>query len=204
MIIPVTIKSGSRIINVAFNDLLHAITYSLVISALDEGVGKVVNTLKQAGMYNNTLIVFSTDNGGQQLRGSSNYPLRGNKDTMYEAGKDIFRSCPLYFSYAWREIVRNYLAGIRGVGLVSGPLLQREGAVNKELMHMTDWMPTLLHLAGGNASHLDVDGIDQWNSLSTGAPSLREVGLTRSTCYYILWILWYLQGISHARRYFTT
>jgi len=38
-------------------------------------------------MMKKTVIVFSTDNGGQALRGgASNYPLRGNKGTYYEAG----------------------------------------------------------------------------------------------------------------------
>ena len=57
------------------------------VSAVDEGVGRVVNALKKAGIYDNTVIVFTTDNGGQASSGSSNYPLKGNKNTFYEAGE---------------------------------------------------------------------------------------------------------------------
>ena len=57
-----------------------------IFTAVDEGVGVVVKSLKDAGIYNNTIIIFTTDNGGQASSGSSNYPLRGNKNTLYEAG----------------------------------------------------------------------------------------------------------------------
>lgn len=46
----------------------------------------MVQALKKAGIYENSLIIFSTDNGGQAGAGSSNFPLRGNKNTLYEAG----------------------------------------------------------------------------------------------------------------------
>lgn len=65
--------------------------FGVTLSALDEGVGKVVEALKEAGIYDNTLIVFSTDNGGQASKGASNYPLRGNKDTLFEAGMYAYK-----------------------------------------------------------------------------------------------------------------
>lgn len=65
--------------------------------------------------------------------------------------------------------------GIRGVGFVSSPLLARSGAVNEELVHITDWLPTFLHLAGSDASHLSLDGVNQWESISTGTTRSREV-----------------------------
>jgi arylsulfatase A-like enzyme len=42
-------------------------------------------------------------------------------------------------------------------------------------MHVTDWLPTLLSAAGGNLSELvnNVDGVDQWNSISTNQTSPR-------------------------------
>ena len=60
------------------------------------------------------------------------------------------------------------------MGFVSGPRLARSG-VNEELVHITDWMPTLLYLAGGNSSELDIDGVNQWESISIGSSSPREV-----------------------------
>ena len=59
---------------------------------MDEAIGEIVNKLESTGMMNNTVIVYSSDNGGQALvGGASNYPLRGNKGTYYEAGEDNYR-----------------------------------------------------------------------------------------------------------------
>ena len=56
--------------------------------------------------------------------------------------------------------------GIRGVGFVSGPLLPNKGEVNKELMHVSDWFPTFIHLAGGSTDDLDLDGHDVWDTIA--------------------------------------
>ena len=50
-----------------------------MIAAMDEAVGKVVDALKRSGDFNNTLIIFTTDNGGSVSHASSNLPLRGTK-----------------------------------------------------------------------------------------------------------------------------
>lgn len=57
-----------------------------LIEQMDEGVGRVVEALKQTGAYENTLIVFTSDNGGQLSAGASNGNLRGGKEDMYEGG----------------------------------------------------------------------------------------------------------------------
>ena len=54
-----------------------------VLQALDAGVRRVVEALKTAGLYDNSILVFSTDNGGVAA-GASNYPLRGTKEMLYE------------------------------------------------------------------------------------------------------------------------
>ena len=48
-------------------------------TAMDSAIGQVVAALKESGLYNDTLIVFTGDNGGQIFSGGNNYPLRGNK-----------------------------------------------------------------------------------------------------------------------------
>ena len=57
-----------------------------LIEHMDDGVGKVLAALKQAGLSNNTLVIFTSDNGGQLAVGANNGPLRAGKQDMYEGG----------------------------------------------------------------------------------------------------------------------
>ena len=117
--------------------------------ALDTGVGAIVDALKAAGLYNNSIIVFSTDNGG--VSGStSNHPLRGAKETLYEGG-------------------------VRGVAWVHSPHLTQTGMENTAMMYVTDWLATLLAVAGLKALQpQDTDSINMWPSISWGRESPRE------------------------------
>tara|TARA_R100001132_G_scaffold27523_1_gene34791 strand:+ start:6913 stop:8343 length:1431 start_codon:yes stop_codon:yes gene_type:complete len=60
-----------------------------LIEHLDAGIGKVIQTLDETGLSNNTLIVFSSDNGGQLSVGANNGPLRAGKQSMYEGGLKV-------------------------------------------------------------------------------------------------------------------
>ncbi|MGH9632380.1 MAG: sulfatase-like hydrolase/transferase [Bryobacteraceae bacterium] len=57
-----------------------------LIEHMDEGVGRIVRILKENGQYENTLIVFTSDNGGQLSVGGTAGSLRGGKQDMYEGG----------------------------------------------------------------------------------------------------------------------
>lgn len=57
-----------------------------LIEHLDAGVGRVVEALKTNGQYDNTLIIFTSDNGGQLSVGANCGNLRGGKQNMYEGG----------------------------------------------------------------------------------------------------------------------
>ena len=57
-----------------------------LIEHLDQGIGDVIASLKKNGQYKNTLIIFSSDNGGQVNVGGTNGPHRGGKQDMYEGG----------------------------------------------------------------------------------------------------------------------
>ncbi len=57
-----------------------------LIEHMDHGIGQVMKTLKETNLADNTLVVFSSDNGGQTGVGADNGPLRAGKGTMYEGG----------------------------------------------------------------------------------------------------------------------
>lgn len=61
-------------------------TYAAMVSAIDDGVGKLLDKLKETGQDKNTLLFFLSDNGGPLDNGSSNHPLSGKKGNLYEGG----------------------------------------------------------------------------------------------------------------------
>lgn len=56
------------------------------IEHLDDGIGQVINALKASGQYENTIIIFTSDNGGLLRDEADNGPLRDGKQSMYEGG----------------------------------------------------------------------------------------------------------------------
>lgn len=56
------------------------------IEHLDNGIGQVIRTLKETGQYDNTIIAFTSDNGGLLRDGANNGPLRDGKQSVYEGG----------------------------------------------------------------------------------------------------------------------
>ncbi|MES2792952.1 MAG: arylsulfatase [Planctomycetota bacterium] len=122
-------------------------TYAGMVTAMDEAIGKIVTTLEEAKLLDNTLIVFSSDNGGPAPGViTSNGKLRAGKGTLYEGG---VRVCAFA---TW--------AGHIKPSVVETP------------MHMTDWYPTLLQLAGAKLEQpLATDGRDIWPALTGGTSS---------------------------------
>jgi arylsulfatase A-like enzyme len=61
-------------------------TYAAMISAVDDGVGRVLAELRKDGLADRTLVVYLSDNGGPFENGSNNHPLRGGKGSPWEGG----------------------------------------------------------------------------------------------------------------------
>ena len=126
--------------------------YCGMISAMDDGVGNVTSALKKYGLYDNALLIVTSDNGALVDAGGcgSNWPLRGGKKSFFAGG-------------------------IQGVALVHSPSLlpaTAAGTVFSGLSHAADFYPTLAALAGVDAASLvdsgpfPVDGEDLWPFLS--------------------------------------
>ena len=126
-----------------------------MLSAADEAVGQVVAALETAGLRENTLIVFSSDNGGPKP--GTNTPLRNFKGSIYEGG-------------------------VRAAGFVNWPGHIPSGVTINQPMHTVDWYPTLVKLAGGSLEQKTLlDGEDVWPMLTAGKPSPHEAILCVQT-----------------------
>jgi len=143
-------------------------TYAAMITSVDEQVGRIVAALDKQGLRENTLVIFSSDNGGprsavvasgahspeeraesgvkQESLPASNGDLRGGKGSLYEGGVRV----PTIFNWPAKLKPR----------VVTEPL------------HMVDIMPTVLALAGGKAGpEKPLDGKDIWATVAEGQPS---------------------------------
>ncbi len=60
--------------------------FAAKVAALDDGIGRVLRTLKEQRLEENTLVIFMTDHGGDPNFGGSNHPLRAGKATLFEGG----------------------------------------------------------------------------------------------------------------------
>ncbi len=61
-------------------------TYAAMVSAMDDGIGRVLDALDRRGLADDTIVVFLSDNGGATNNASRNTPLRGFKSSEFEGG----------------------------------------------------------------------------------------------------------------------
>lgn len=73
--------------------------YAAMVSAVDDGVGRVLDTLDDEGIADDTLVVFLSDNGGTGFA-SRNTPLRGRKRTLFEGGLRV------PFAMRWPAVIK--------------------------------------------------------------------------------------------------
>ncbi|WP_456634124.1 arylsulfatase B [Bradyrhizobium sp. USDA 10063] len=137
-------------------------TYAAMVTAMDDQIGRVVQALEKRGMRENTIIIFHSDNGGNQsaaLAGETevkgrlpadNGPYRGGKGSLYEGGTRV-------------------------VSIINWPGKIKPGTVVDEMIHVVDYYPTLLKLAGASHSKSKpLDGLDVWPTIRDGKPSPRD------------------------------
>lgn len=98
-----------------------------LIEQMDDGIGKVVAALKETGQYDNTVFIFTGDNGGNLEDSACNGLLHDGKQSMYEGG-------------------------LRVPTFVSWPGVVRAGSVSEQVNLSMDIPPTLLAIAGIAAS----------------------------------------------------
>lgn len=126
--------------------------YHAMVKLVDDIIGSLVDRLKHHLMWENTVLVLTSDNGGPIFLGESaatNYPLRGGKYSDWEGG-------------------------VRATAFVSGGFLphNRRGKILQEPIHICDWYATLPGLAGvdvrqreskNNSKIPPLDAIDVWD-----------------------------------------
>src|SRR5205807_1145552 len=102
----------------------HHATYGAMVESLDEGIGRLMASLDELKLRDNTIVVFTSDNGGlKNNEVTSNDPARAGKGSVYEGGVRI----PLIVSY---------------------PPAIRAGSTSDYPAMSIDFFPTLVELCG--------------------------------------------------------
>jgi arylsulfatase A-like enzyme len=109
-------------------------TYASMVTRLDLQVGRVLKTLATAGIAKNTIVIFTSDNGGERF--SDTWPHTGKKTELLEGGLSV-------------------------PALIQWPGHIRAGRTTEQVAISMDWMPTLLSAAGVSpAPEYPLDGAD--------------------------------------------
>lgn len=112
--------------------------YKEMVEVMDDGIGEIIQALKDIEQYENTIVVFISDNGANQFGNNGN--LRGFKAGVYEGGSRV----PAIFNY---------------------PKIKRKGEVNTQIILTMDLLPTLLDFIGQEPSEENIDGISLKDNL---------------------------------------
>lgn len=116
-----------------------------LIEHLDHGIGQVIEALKETGQYENTLIIFTSDNGGHLPSLANNGPIRDGKQSMYEGG-------------------------LRVPTAIAWPGKIKPGTVSGQVNLTMDLFPTLLEVAGVRSDRA-IEGRSFLNTLLGESPN---------------------------------
>lgn len=114
--------------------------YAGMMKSLDAGIGRVVDTLKSTGLARNTLVIFTSDNGGERF--SYHWPFSGQKMDLREGG-------------------------VRVPAIVRWPGVVRPGTMTDQPVVTMDWTATMVAAAGSRSDpNYPFDGIDLTSALA--------------------------------------
>lgn len=176
-------------------------TYAAMMKSLDDGIGEVLRALDRSGLADNTLVIFTSDNGGERF--SYNWPFRGQKFSLWEGGIRVpaIVRWPAGMSKVQRpksNVGRSQLGmhsqagvgsqlGMRSqVGMHSQeeglpPLIGNRqslignpsGRIIHDVATTMDWTATMLAAAGVKPDpNYPLDGIDLMSAITTTSPRL--------------------------------
>ena len=122
-------------------------TYAAMVANLDANVGRVLAALGQSGLDRDTIVIFTSDNGGERF--SKNWPFTGMKGELLEGG-------------------------IRVPALIRWPGRLSRGVVSDQVAASMDWLPTLLAAAGASPEAGYVSDGENLLPVLTGTAPARE------------------------------
>lgn len=134
----------------------HNAIYAAMVESLDEGVGRIMKRLDELDLADNTIVVFTGDNGGLSVKEGANTPATSN--APLKAGKGYL-----------------YEGGIREPLIIRWPATIQAGRVTAEPVITTDFFPTLLEAAGANfPTNRPLDGVTLLSLLRGAGPVARR------------------------------
>lgn len=113
--------------------------YIALVEHMDAGIGRVLDTLEDTDQLSNTLVIYTSDNGGAVNVGAHNGPLRGQKGQMYEGGIRV-PTCAM-----WPGYIQN-------------------GYVTDQVALLMDLFPTICEVAGASIPE-GIEGRSIWQTL---------------------------------------
>ncbi|PKI16657.1 sulfatase-like hydrolase/transferase [Colwellia sp. 12G3] len=123
-------------------------TYAAMVSAVDDGVGHILATLKEQGIDDNTLVVFLSDNGGARNNASDNGELRGHKNDLFEGGVRV------PFAARWPNKIPagvDYHQPVSSLDILATMVVQAKVDISKnKALDGTDLMPYITNEKSGS------------------------------------------------------